>query len=140
MGQIKNIKLHIVTDIKIEFICCKDNNMSAGRPYEEHLGVPRLNWESDHEWRCRTVFLDTNQHYYTGDQLAAYSMAWANWKFMGNTYGQNVQSILEECHERLPDEVDNEIRGLHDVMRPKVNFVKSSSESLGGRKVNLNAN
>ena len=114
--------------------------MSSGRPSEEHEGVPRLNWESDHEWRCRIVFLDINKEFYSGDQLAAYSMAWANWKFMGNTYGTEVQNILEACHDRLPTEVDNEIRGLHDAVRPKVNFVKSSSgDNLGGRKVNLSA-
>jgi len=110
--------------------------MSSGRAEEEHYGVPRLNWESDHEWRCRTVFLDVNKTHYDGDLLAAYSMSWANWKFMGNLYNEDVQVVLEECHDRLPAEIDSEIKGLHEAARPKVNFVKSS-EQLGGRNVNM---
>ena len=67
--------------------------MSSGRPYEEHYGVPRLNWESDHEWRCRTIFLDINKQFYKGDRLASYSMSWSNWKFMGNIYNPEVQGL-----------------------------------------------
>lgn len=58
---------------------------------EEHLGIPRLMWESDHEWKLRTLFTDANMDYYKGDRLGALSMTWANWKFMGCTYGESVQ-------------------------------------------------
>lgn len=110
--------------------------MSSGRAHQEHYGVPKLSWESDHEWRCRTVFLDVNKEFYEADRLAAYSMSWANWKFMGNAYGAEVQAILEECHNRLPQEIDDEIKGLHEIANPKVKFVKSS-EQLGGRATNF---
>ena len=53
--------------------------------------IPRLSWESDHEWEARKSFLETNQHIFTGDRLASLSMAWSNWIFMGNNYGGQVQ-------------------------------------------------
>ena len=58
---------------------------------EEHLGIPRLMWESDHEWRARKVFLDVHSESMSGDRLGSLSMAWSNWKFMGCTYGPQVQ-------------------------------------------------
>ena len=48
-------------------------------------------WESDHEWKLRKLFIDANMEYYQGDRLGALSMTWANWKFMGYTYGESVQ-------------------------------------------------
>lgn len=101
---------------------------------EEHCGIPRLMWESDHEWKLRTHFIDANMPFYQGDRLGALSMTWANWKFMGCTYGDSVQAILEECHDRCPEEVDKEIERIRNVAMPKMKFVKaSSSESLGTR-------
>ena len=61
---------------------------------DEHLGIPRLMWESDHEWHARVAFIDSNKEYYSGDQLGSFSMAWSNWKFMGVTYGLEVQGWL----------------------------------------------
>jgi len=100
---------------------------------EEHRGIPRLMWESEHEWKLRTMFMDSNETYFTGDRLAALSMSWANWKFMGNTYGTAVQAILEDCHNRCPEEVDAEINKIREMAIPKVKFVKASSESFGSR-------
>lgn len=100
---------------------------------EEHLGVPRLMWESEHEWRARCAFIDGNKEYYTGDRLATLSMSWSNWKFMGCSYGMEVQAILEDCHTRVSPEVDRDINTLRELARPKVKFVKSSGEDLGTR-------
>ena len=63
---------------------------------EEYLGIPRLMWEADHEWRARKAFIDTNQNYYHGDRLASLSMSWANWRFMGCSYGPEVQGLYVE--------------------------------------------
>lgn len=100
---------------------------------ETYNGIPRLSWESDHEWQARTSFLESNKDYYSGDRLASLSMAWSNWIFMGCNYGPEIQDILNECHARLPPEVDQNIQKLLDAATPKVKFVKAQSESLGTR-------
>ena len=44
-------------------------------------------------------------------------------------------ATLEECHARLPPEVDENIKKLLDAATPKVKFVKASGsgEDLGTR-------
>ncbi|XP_065661632.1 NF-kappa-B-repressing factor [Hydra vulgaris] len=100
---------------------------------EEYLGIPRLMWEADHEWRARKAFIDTNKHHYNGDHLASLSMSWANWRFMGCSYGPEVQEILTDCNTRVPREIEEEIDMLIEIATPKVKFVKASNENLGTR-------
>jgi len=42
---------------------------------------------------------------------------------------------LEECHERVPPEVEENIKKLLDAARPKVEFVKASSEENLGTRI-----
>jgi len=100
---------------------------------DTYIGIPRLSWEAEHEWDARKSFLDSNKEFYTGDRLASLSMAWSNWMFMGCSYSP-IQDILEECHSRLPAEVEENIKRLLDAATPKVKFVKASQgENLGTR-------
>jgi len=61
---------------------------------ESFNDIPRVSWESDHEWEARKSFLESNQEVYSGDRLASLSMAWSNWMFMGCTYSPEIQGTV----------------------------------------------
>lgn len=75
-------------------IQAKQRQSTMAENVEEHLSIPRLSWESEHEWKARKSFLDSNKDIYNGDRLASLSMAWSNWKFMGCNYGDEVQGVF----------------------------------------------
>ena len=58
---------------------------------DSYNDIPRVSWESDHEWDARKSFLESNEEHFSGDRLASLSMAWSNWIFMGCHYSEEIQ-------------------------------------------------